>query len=124
MWSTAPDVPVDPETHTATLTESGRVLGTAGYLSPEQARGETADARSDIFSLGCLLYEMLTGKRAFAAQTPQQTMLAVLNQDPVPMAEHTDRVPPLLETVVMRCLEKQPDERFESARDVAFALER
>lgn len=119
----APDEPPDPNAQTATLTESGKVLGTAGYLSPEQARGEKSDARSDIFSLGCLLYEMLTGERAFLAESNQETMLAVLNRDPPPMTEFNPLIPSALETVVRRCLEKQPGERFESARDVAFALQ-
>lgn len=123
LWDAPAEGSPDTQARTTTLTESGRVLGTAGYLSPEQARGETADARSDIFSLGCLLYEMLTGKRAFAAETPQKTMLAVLNRDPTPMAEFNKNLPSLLDTIVMRCLEKQPDERFQSARDVTFALE-
>jgi serine/threonine-protein kinase len=123
LWNAAPDKAPDSEVRTATLTESGRVLGTAGYLSPEQARGEPVDGRSDIFSLGCLLYEMLTGQRAFSAETPQKTMLAVLNRDPAPMADHREGVPHLLEIVVRRCLEKEANERFESARDVAFALE-
>jgi len=123
LWSTAAEEPVEPNQSTATLTESGRVLGTAGYLSPEQARGEKSDARSDIFSLGCVLYEMLTRERAFSAETPQQTMLAVLNRDPAPMADFNPGIPAALESVVRQCLEKQPGERFESARDVAFALQ-
>lgn len=115
--------PPDPRIATATLTESGSVVGTPGYLSPEQARGEPADARSDIFSFGALLYEMLTGVRAFSGSTPQESMLAILNRDPDSMADLRPSIPTALELVLQRCLEKQPDERFESARDVAFALQ-
>jgi serine/threonine-protein kinase len=113
----------DPSKETATLTESGSVLGTPGYLSPEQARGEPADARSDIFSYGAMLYEALTGERAFRGSTPQETMRAILNRDPDSMVDIRPSIPPALELVVRRCLEKQPSERFESARDVAFALQ-
>ena len=113
----------DPEMVTKTLTYFGSVIGTPGYLSPEQARGEPADARSDIFSFGSTLYEMLTGQRAFRGSTPQETMLAILNRDPVPMTELRPSIPAALEIVVQRCLEKEPDERFESARDVAYALQ-
>ncbi|MCU0306019.1 MAG: protein kinase [Thermoanaerobaculales bacterium] len=117
------DDPPDVARPTKTLTGAGKVVGTPGYLSPEQARGETADARSDIFSFGALLYEMLTGQRAFQGATPNETMLAILNRDPPPMSQLRPSIPEALEIVVRRCLEKQPDERFESARDVAFALQ-
>ncbi|MEX1311473.1 MAG: serine/threonine-protein kinase, partial [Candidatus Sulfomarinibacteraceae bacterium] len=123
LWDAPPESLPSSEVRTATLTDSGKILGTAGYLSPEQATGGAADARSDIFSLGCLLYEMLTGHRAFLAETSHKTMLAVLNRDPPPMPEYNDHVPAAVETIVRRCLEKQPDERFQSARDVAFALQ-
>jgi len=113
----------DPNKETATLTESGSVLGTPGYLSPEQARGEPVDARSDIFSYGAMLYEALTGERAFRGSTPQETMLAILNRDPDSLVDIRPSIPPALELVVRRCLEKQPNERFESARDIAFALQ-
>ncbi len=81
------------------------------------------DPRSDIFALGCLLYEVLTGHRAFHGETSHDTMRAILNRDPDPIADSRSDVPPGLEAVIRRCLEKQPDERFESARDVAFALQ-
>jgi serine/threonine protein kinase len=104
-------------------TDVGRVLGTVGYMSPEQVRGRPADARSDIFALGCVLYEMLTGKRAFRKPTSAETMSAILNEDPPAASEITRSIPPALQRVVHRCLEKPPERRFQSASDLAFALE-
>src|SRR5215469_3073846 len=104
-------------------TDAGRILGTVGYMSPEQVRGEPADGRSDIFSLGCVLYETLTGKRAFRKPTSVETMHAILNEDPPAASEITRTMPPGLERVVQRCLEKPPDRRFQSASDLAFALD-
>ena len=105
----------------AHATDAGTVLGTVGYMSPEQVRGETADHRSDIFSLGSVLYEMLTGRRAFKKPTGAETMTAILQEDPleVPGVE----IPPALERTLQHCLEKSPAERFQSARDLAFDLE-
>jgi serine/threonine-protein kinase len=119
----APQEAVDLEAHTESLTLTGDVVGTVGYMSPEQVRGEKADPRSDIFALGCLLYEVLTGHRAFRGESSHSTMLAILNRDPDRMEDFRPDIPPGIETVVRRCLEKQPDERFESARDVAFSLQ-
>ena len=121
----APDTPDprDPTVPTVVSTMTGMILGTAGYMSPEQVAGSALDARSDIFSLGCVLYEMLTGKRAFRGQTAAETMAAVLNTDPAPIAALRPDVPSSLELIVARCLEKQPAERFESARDISFALQ-
>jgi len=104
-------------------TDAGRVLGTVGYMSPEQVRGQPADTRSDIFALGCVLYEMLTGKRAFRKPSSVETMNAILNEDPPAVSDITRTVPPALERVVHRCLEKSPDRRFQSASDLAFALD-
>ena len=118
----APEV-VETGAHTEALTLTGDVLGTVGYMSPEQVRGEKVDPRSDIFALGCLLYEVLTGHRAFQGETSHDTMLAILNRDPDPIEAFRSDIPQGIEIVVRRCLEKQPDERFESARDVAFALQ-
>ncbi len=103
-------------------TDAGRVLGTVGYMSPEQVRGEPADTRSDIFSLGCVLYEMFTGKRAFRKPTAAETMSAILNDDPAMVSERTRNIPPALERVVRRCLEKVPGRRFQSASDLAFGI--
>jgi Tol biopolymer transport system component len=107
-------------TITAASTEPGMVLGTAGYMSPEQVRGRSADARSDIFSFGAILYEMISGLRAFHRGSSVETMNAVLTEDPPAIAAH---VPPPIERLIRRCLEKAPEERFQSARDLSFALE-
>ena len=103
-------------------TAAGVVLGTASYMSPEQARGRPADARSDIFSLGAVLYEMLSGKRPFTGDTFADLLSAILKEDPPPLPANVKAVP-ALERVVLRCLEKNPSERFQSARDLAFQLE-
>jgi eukaryotic-like serine/threonine-protein kinase len=104
-------------------TEPGRVMGTVGYISPEQVRGDTADYRADIFAFGAILYEMLTGKRAFEKPTSAETMTAILNQEPPAIAQIASNTPPALIRVVHRCLEKNPEQRFQSASDLAFALE-
>ena len=102
----------------------GVVLGTIGYMSPEQVRGHTADHRSDIFALGALLYEMLAGKRAFGGDTPMDAMSSILKEDPPDLPSTGDRPVPLaLARIVDRCLEKNPAARFQSTRDLAFALE-
>jgi eukaryotic-like serine/threonine-protein kinase len=106
-----------------TPTEPGLLLGTFGYMAPEQARGRPADARSDIFSMGAVLYEMLTGRRAFTGQTPADMLAALLTQDPPAISAVARPVPRALERVVQRCLERNPEERFQSARDVAFGLD-
>ena len=106
----------------ASQTEPGVVMGTAGYMSPEQVKGQVADHRSDLFSFGAILYEMLSGKRAFRGETSVETMSAILKEDPPEFAETNRTVPPALDRIVRHCLEKNPEERFQSARDVAFAL--
>jgi serine/threonine-protein kinase len=103
-------------------TKAGTILGTAGYMSPEQVRGHSADRRSDIFSFGAVLYEMLTGRRAFRRDTAIETMNAVLKEEPPGLAGSAPGVLLALERVVRHCLEKNPAERFQSARDIAFAL--
>jgi eukaryotic-like serine/threonine-protein kinase len=104
-------------------TEAGVVMGTAGYMSPEQVRGMTLDPRSDIFSFGAILYEMLSGKRAFHGDTPADTMSSILKEDPPELNETNRNVSPALERIVQHCLEKNPESRFHSASDIAFDLE-
>jgi serine/threonine protein kinase len=106
----------------ASQTEPGVVMGTVGYMSPEQVKGQSADHHSDLFSFGAILYEMLSGKRAFYGDTAVETMNAILKQDPPELTETNRTVPPALERVVRHCMEKNPEERFQSARDVAFNL--
>ena len=114
---------IDTSTPTAPLTDPGTVFGTVGYMAPEQVRGETADARSDIFSAGAILYEMCTGKRAFRHQTAAETMNAILHEDPPELSKNGFPSAPGMEKIVRHCLEKNPAERFQSARDLAFALQ-
>ncbi len=109
------------ETASTLQTAAGLVMGTAAYMAPEQARGLAADPRSDIFSFGAVLYEMLAGRRAFPGDSPVDVISAILTRDPAPLDR--EGVSPAIERVVRRCLEKNPDERFQSARDLAFALE-
>src|SRR5216684_2585658 len=104
-------------------TEPGMVLGTVGYMSPEQVRGEKVDTRSDIFAFGAILYEMLTGVRAFKRSSSIETLSAILKEDPPDLAESLPNVSPALERLTRRCLEKDRDLRFQSARDLAFNLE-
>jgi len=104
-------------------TDPGMVMGTAGYMSPEQVRGKAVDHRTDIFAFGAILYEMLTGKRAFQRSTSAETMTAILNDEPPAISQLVQSIPPGLQRVVHRCLEKNPEQRFHSASDLAFALE-
>ena len=104
-------------------TEPGMVMGTLGYMSPEQVKGKPADARSDIFSFGAILYEMLTGQRAFHRETAAETISAILKEDPPDISVTNQSVPPGLERLVSHCLEKNPEQRFHSAHDLAFDLE-
>ena len=107
----------------AAVTEPGVVMGTVGYMSPEQVRGQVADYRSDIFAFGVILYEMVTGKPTFRKPTSAETMTAILKDDPTPISQVVPNTPPGLQRVVHRCLEKNPEQRFHSAHDLAFALE-
>jgi serine/threonine protein kinase len=104
-------------------TEPGMVLGTVGYMAPEQVRGQAVDARADLFALGAVLYEMLAGRRAFEADSAADTMSAILREDPPELGRSVSDVPPALDRIVRRCLEKHPSARFQSAADLAFALE-
>jgi hypothetical protein len=104
-------------------TTPGSVLGTFGYMSPEQVRGEAVDARSDLFSFGSVFYEMLTGTRAFQRDTTAETMTAILRDDPPELSQSRADLPPALDRIVRHCLEKNRQQRFQTARDVAFALE-
>jgi serine/threonine protein kinase len=104
-------------------TEAGVVMGTVGYMAPEQVRGQTADYRADIFAYGAILYEMLAGKRAFQKATSADTMSAILNEDPPGISQISTNIPPALQRLVHRCLEKNPEQRFQSASDLAFALD-
>ena len=104
-------------------TEPGVVLGTMGYMSPEQVRGRRADARSDLFAFGAVLYEMLAGRKAFGGDSSADVISAILREEPADISLTNQAVPPALERIVRRCLEKSPEQRFQSAGDLAFALE-
>ena len=104
-------------------TMPGMVLGTVGYMAPEQVRGAAADHRADIFAFGALLYEMLSGRRAFARETAAETMTAILREEPPELSTTDQAIPPSLDRLIRRCLEKNPAARFQSALDLAFALE-
>jgi TolB-like protein len=115
-----PEIEYSP---TVTLvTRAGMIVGTLNYMSPEQVRGLRIDARSDIFSFGCVLYEMMTGRRAFSGATPADTMTCVLKEEPEPLEPSRLQHTPELERIVTRCLEKQPEQRFQTASDLAFSL--
>jgi len=105
------------------LTRTGIVLGSNGYAAPEQIRTEAIDQRSDIFAFGSVLYEMLTGKRAFERKTRVETMVAVLSDNPPAVSKSAPGIPPALERIVSRCLEKKPAQRFQSAAELAAALD-
>ncbi|MEE8217636.1 MAG: protein kinase [Vicinamibacteria bacterium] len=104
-------------------TEPGRVMGSVGYMAPEQVRGHPVDPRTDIFAFGAVLYEMLTGKRAFQAESPVETLNVILKEDPPSIFESTRNVSPGLERIVHRCLEKRPEDRPRTAHDLAIALD-
>ena len=109
-------------THLPGVTDPGTVLGTVGYMAPEQIRGQAIDARADLFALGVVLYEMLAGRRAFQAETAAETMTAILKEEPPELPARAE-LTPALASIVRHAIEKQPAERFQSARDIAFALQ-
>jgi len=110
-------------TNVPTATEPGVVMGTLGYMSPEQVKAKPADARSDIFALGAILYEMLAGQRAFRGDSAGETMAAILREDPPDLSVTNQNISPGLDRIVRHCLEKNPERRFQSASDIAFDLE-
>src|SRR5206468_2650640 len=107
-----------PDHESPTQTAPGMVLGTPAYMSPEQVVGRRADHRSDMFAFGAVLYEMLTGRRAFLGGSSVETMNAIVKDEPLPIESSS----PLVEQIVRHCLEKEPEQRFQSARDLAFQL--
>jgi len=113
----------DGATMTGSHTAAGVVLGTASYMAPEQVRGERVDARTDIFSFGCVLFEMAAHKRAFQRPTTAETMTAILREDPPEITNVQPPIAPAIERIIRRCLEKTPENRFQSAKDLAFGLE-
>jgi Tol biopolymer transport system component len=116
----------DPGLHASTtlaMTDPGTVMGTIGYMAPEQVRGQAVDARADLFAFGAVLYEMVSGLRAFQRDTAADTMTAILTQDPPELVGSRPDLSPALDRIIRHCLEKNANERFQSARDVAFALE-
>ena len=113
----------EAESETLAGTDPGTVLGTVGYMSPEQVRAGPVDARSDLFSLGAILYEMLSGRRAFQRDTTAETMTAILKEDPPDLTMTRGDLPPALDGIVRHCLERNPAERFQSARDLVFNLQ-
>src|SRR5258708_2231220 len=115
--------PKESATNAPTLTMPGVAMGTVGYMSPEQVRGLATDHRTDIFAFGAILYEMVMGKRTFERGTSADTMSAILNEEPKPISEIAPETPIGLQRVVRRCLEKNAEQRFQSASDLAFALE-
>ncbi len=115
------DTILDPDL-TSNATSAGVVMGTAGYMAPEQVRGEPVDARTDLFALGAVLYEMISGQRVFRRDTAAETMTAVLRDDPPELTGTAVQIPPALDRIVRRCLEKDPAHRFQSARDLSFAM--
>jgi serine/threonine-protein kinase len=118
-----PDAQAETGPYDPAATEPGRVMGTAGYMAPEQVRGQTTDARSDIFGFGCVLYEMLTGRRAFQRETAAETMTAILRDEPPEPAASGNSVPTELSRIIRQCLAKSPSQRLQSARDLALGLQ-
>jgi len=123
LRETDPNIHGSEDATRKALTDPGMVMGTVGYMSPEQVRGQMIDHRSDIFSFGVILYEMITGRRAFEEESLAETMSAIVKEEPPEMSESNPNISPALERIVHRCLEKKPDRRFQSTADLGFALE-
>ena len=104
------------------MTKAGKILGTAGYMSPEQARGLDVDSRSDVFSFGVMLYEMITGTRPFRGATATDTLAAIVRDQPVPVSRHQPDAPPELERIISKCIEKPPQDRYQHADEIAVDL--
>ena len=121
--SRADPVTTGGPTVTSFHSEPGMVMGTVGYMSPEQVRGAATDSRSDVFALGTIFYEMLSGQRAFRRDTSAETMTAILKDEPPELAGKNPAISPALERIVRRCMEKEPEQRFQSVADLGFALE-
>jgi serine/threonine-protein kinase len=117
-----PDQPISTESPTEALTEAGAIVGTPGYMSPEQLHGEPADPRSDIFAFGVILYEMVSGRRPFSGSTAAEISASIMRDEPAPLSYAREPVSPTLDRVIRRCLEKNPADRFESAHDLAHML--
>jgi len=121
------DTPASGSTQTTTAafpgTDPGTVMGTVGYMAPEQVRGAALDHRADLFALGAVIYEMISGQRAFQRDTAAETMTAILREDPPELSSSRAHLSPAIDRIVRHCLEKNPIERFQTARDVAFALD-
>src|SRR5262245_3899271 len=121
---TPQNMPVDSQVETRRkITDPGTVMGTVGYMSPEQVRGQEADHRADIFSFGVIVYEMLSGRRTFTGDSAIEVMNAILKEEPPELSDTNTRVPQGLERLIRRCLEKKPEQRFHSAHDLGYALE-
>jgi eukaryotic-like serine/threonine-protein kinase len=116
------NAPTD-ETQTRALTQEGTIVGTLQYMAPEQLQGKPVDPRSDIFAFGCVLYEILTGKRAFRGENQATLIASIIDRDPEPISLHQPMIPPMLERVVKKCLAKDPDDRWQTASDLKSELQ-
>jgi serine/threonine protein kinase len=112
-----------PSNQSSISTDPGMLLGTVGYVSPELVRGIATDHRADIFSLGIMLHEMITGVAPFQRESAVETLHAILKEEPIALCDHDERVPPPLDHIVRHCLEKDPDARFQSAHDLVFSID-